>query len=200
MDKPTLYIFAGYPKTGLSAGGVRLFTQLENIGLLEEDPAIEYRKEGVFVGDEWSHGFDYHFSHSCTASGIGWKWFEENWSCGNSVTVHKTIAKYPEVAAHRAKEKLFTEFAERMGIEVITDDKVELKDRPDYEVRWAEGFMPQESHVVQLTWLIFKHSLPQHAYETLMASIEDPTYRLEQTDAYDDSARYRSEIRELVGV
>ena len=87
-----------------------------------------------------------------------------------------------------------------MGIEVITDDKVELKDRPDYEVRWAEGFMPQESHVVQLTWLIFKHSLPQHAYETLMASIEDPTYRLEQTDAYDDSARYRAEIRELVGV
>ena len=36
-----LYIFAGFPKSGLHAGGVRLYTQREDIGILEEDGSIQ---------------------------------------------------------------------------------------------------------------------------------------------------------------
>ena len=45
-----LYIFAGFPKNGLHAGGLQLAIEsVEMLGELEHDPVVQYRKEGVFA-------------------------------------------------------------------------------------------------------------------------------------------------------
>ena len=47
-----LYIFAGFPKSGLHAGGLQLaIEEVEMLGELEHDPAVQYRKEGVFASN-----------------------------------------------------------------------------------------------------------------------------------------------------
>ena len=47
-----LYIFAGFPKNNLHAGGLQYCIEtVEELGLLEHDNAVQYRKEGVFAAD-----------------------------------------------------------------------------------------------------------------------------------------------------
>jgi len=178
-----LYIFAGYPKNGLHAGGIRLFTQLEEIGVLEEDSAVQYRKEGVYIGGEWSRPIEYHMSALCERDGLGWQWFPENWGFGNGVTVHKTTAEYQK------------------HIVILEDNTIEVKvdDRSVYEARWAEGKCPQESHVVHLTWCVFQHELPDFAYERLRAVIEDGIAPLdpEAYEAVNEPGEYKSAHRTL---
>ena len=92
-----LYVFASFPKNGLHAGGIQYaIEEVEELGLLEHDPAIQYRKEGVFVGQgdhaEWLREVEARFSTQCLKDGIFWDWFPENWSFANGATVHKTVA------------------------------------------------------------------------------------------------------------
>src|SRR3990167_2602729 len=92
----SLLIFAGYPKCGLNAGGLqRAVEEVEQLAILEHDPAIQYTKEGVAVlgkGKEVIGPTEYQISPSLAAIGLTWDWFPENWSFGNGVTVHKTTA------------------------------------------------------------------------------------------------------------
>ena len=178
-----LYVFAGYPKCGLHAGGIRLLTQLEELGNLEEDPAVQYRREGVYVGEEWSRPVEYHMSALCERDGIGWNWFNEGWSFGNGVTVHKTTAQYQKHIVLLEDNSL--------GV-VVADHSV-------YEARWARGTCPQESHVVHLTWCVFQHELPSFAYERLRALIEDgaPPLDPEQYTVKGEPGKYQSATRTL---
>ena len=60
-----LYVFAGFPKCNLNAGGLQYcIEEVEELGLLEHDPAIQYRKEGVFADgtDERLYEIDYSLS------------------------------------------------------------------------------------------------------------------------------------------
>lgn len=143
-----LYIFAGFPKNGLNAGGLRFLIEAEALGLLEEDPDVAYSNEGEHR---------YHMSALCLRDGITWDWFTEHWGFGNGVTVHKTTAEY------------------RKHIVILEDNSlgVVAEDRSKYEARWLPGTCPQESHVVHLTWCVFQHELPAFAYERLRAVIED---------------------------
>ena len=67
---------------------------VEELGLLEHDPSIQYRKEGVFINktDEWLYPVDYRISDLCLRDGIDWDWFPEHWKFGNGVTMQKTLA------------------------------------------------------------------------------------------------------------
>ena len=90
-----LYIFAGFPKNGLHAGGLQLAIEsVEMLGELEHDPVVQYRKEGVFAAgtDEELYPLEVVLSPMLERDGITWDWFPENWSFGNGVTVHKTTA------------------------------------------------------------------------------------------------------------
>lgn len=175
-----LYIFAGFPKNGLHAGGIRLLCEVENIGLLEEDPAIQYTRENA--GE-----FGYRMSDLCERDGIGWGWFPENTAFGNGVTVHKTTAEYRDDRVIHYHDD-----------GTVTWER-EVEDRSEYEARWAKGKCPQESHVVHLTWLVFKHELPAFAYERLRAVIEDGATPVEP-EIYENAnepGKYKSEPRVL---
>ena len=178
-----LYVFAGFPKNGLHAGGLRLLTQLEELGDLEEDAAVQYRKEGVYIGEEWARPIEYRMSDLCLREGISWDWFNENWAFGNGVTVHKTTAHYEK------------------HIVILEDNTVgvAIDDRSAYEARWMNGKCPQESHVVHLTWLVFKHELPDFTYEQLRGLIEDGTTPLNPKlyENKNESGKYKSATRLL---
>ena len=90
-----LYIFAGFPKNNLHAGGLQLAIEsVEMLGELEHDLAVQYRKEGVFAAgtDEEFYPVEYRMSDLCLRDGITWDWVPENWAFGNGVTIHKTSA------------------------------------------------------------------------------------------------------------
>lgn len=176
-----LYVFAGFPKQGLHAGGIQLLVESEELGLLEEDPSIQYLRENV---DELG---GYRMSENCALDGIGFDWFPENWSFGNGITVHKTSNKYQgdKVISYNNDGS-------------VVWDQVPI-DRSEYEARWADGKCPQDDHAVMLTWLVFTHELPAFAYERLRAVIEDGA-ALEDPALYevlDEPGKYKSEIRTL---
>lgn len=181
-----LYVFAGYPKCGLNAGGLRRFIEVEAIGLLEEDPCVQYTSEGILSGED-IFPIDYRMSDLCKRDGIGWRWFPENTAFGNSVTIHKTTAEYHEdIVFHVARGELKWEKL--------------VEDRAAYEARWALDTCPQESHVVHLTWCIFKHKLPEFMYERLRVAIEGPSYELSARGGYEskvEPGKYKSETHPL---
>jgi len=105
-----LYIFAGYPKNNLHAGGLQLAIEsIEMLGELEHDPAVQYRKEGVFAAntDEELYPLEVVMSPMLEHDGITWDWFPENWSFGNGVTVHLTwlvtTHRFPDFAYERIR-------------------------------------------------------------------------------------------------
>ena len=97
-----LYIFAGFPGKDATAGDPQLHAgglqhcveTVEELALLEHDPIVQYRKEGVFVAgtEETLYPVDHRLSNRCLRDGITWSWFPENWSFANGLTVHKTLA------------------------------------------------------------------------------------------------------------
>jgi len=96
-----LYIFAGFPSKAssfghaLHAGGLQLCIEtVEELAQLEHDPAVQYRKEGVFAAgsDEELYPLEVMLSPMLELDGITWDWFPENWAFGNGVTCHKTSA------------------------------------------------------------------------------------------------------------
>ena len=77
-----LYIFAGFPKNGLHAGGLQLAIEsVEMLGELEHDPAVQYRKEGVFAAgtDEELYPLEVMMSPMLERDGNTWDWFPEKW-------------------------------------------------------------------------------------------------------------------------
>ena len=170
----SLYIFAGFPKCGLHAGGLRRLIEVEEIGALDEDPEVSYSNDGEHR---------YHMSELCEKDGIGWRWFTENWSFGNGVTVHKTTAQYQKHIVIREDNSLV----------------VVVEDRSAYEARWMDGKCPQQSHVVHLTWCVFQHELPDFAYERLRSLIEDGASPLnpELYENANEPGKYQSATRAL---
>ncbi|HCP22974.1 MAG TPA: hypothetical protein DIT90_02495 [Dehalococcoidia bacterium] len=179
------------------------------MGMLEEDPAIQCRKEGVFavsdVGEEPRGPAHHLMSDVCLRDGITWDWFPENWSFGNGVTVHKTTAlpEY-ETVVHGTGFSL-DRFLAMNGPARLA--KLELQRRlkrsegwANWEARWAPGTCPQEAVDVHLTWLVFKHRLPESVYQKLRHSIEDTTFELPRRLSYgpaDEPWKYLSQVRKL---
>jgi hypothetical protein len=176
-----LYIFAGCPLNTLNAGGVQhaVETVLE-LAILEHDPNIIYKKEGIFIGpnaEEWLAPADYCLSAACLNDGITWDWFNENWSFGNGVTVHKTSANYEYKTVVHGTDLGLDAFLRRHGPTLLADLKMSRgQSRHEgwqkYAARWLPGTCPKESHEVYLTWLITTHTLAPFAYDAIRELIE----------------------------
>ena len=200
-----LYIFAGFPKNGLHAGGLQLaIEEVEMLGELEHDPAVQYRKEGVFAADtdEELYPLEVVMSPALERDGITWDWFPENWSFGNGVTVHKTSASRDYKTVVRGTELDLNEFLTEYGTTRLAELELERmhvrhEGWEKYEARWLPGTCPMESHVVHLTWLITTHNLPDFAYERIRSLIEDGV-EPEQAEIYiqpDEPGKYLSAPR-----
>ena len=194
-----LYIFAGFPGKALPpgsrhlhAGGLRHTVEVEHLGLLVEDGFIQYRKEGVFSvtpsGAEQLGAVQMCFSDLCLAAGIDQRWFPDGYAFGNGVSLPKTTAlRETMVVDHLTGVSL----SQMLGVGRVLDlrRQVERVYRltegwNQYEARWRPGTCPQESHVVHLTTLCFRHELPQFAYERLQQLIEAPGTKLHFPELY----------------
>ena len=200
-----LYIFAGFPKNNLHAGGLQLAIEsVEMLGELEHDPAVQYRKEGVFAAgtDEELYPLEVVVSPMMERDGITWDWFPENWSFGNGVTVHKTSASPDYKTVVHGTDLDLHEFLAEHGTTRLADlelERMHVKHEGwvEYEARWLPGTCPMESHVVHLTWLITTHKLPDFAYERIRSLIEDGA-EPEQAEIYicpDEPGKYLSTPR-----
>ena len=175
-----LYIFAGFPKNGLHAGGLQhCIETVEELGLLEHDEAIQYRKEGVFAAgsDEELYPLEVVLSPMLERDGITWDWFSEGWAFGNGVTVHKTSASPEFKTVVHGTELDLNEFLAQNGTTRLAElqlERMHIKHEgwQEYEARWLPGTCPQESHIVHLTWMITTHKLPEFAYQRIQALIE----------------------------
>ena len=202
-----LYIFAGFPHNGLHAGGLQYCIEtVEEIGLLEHDESVQYRKDGVFASgsDEELYPLEVMLSPTLERDGITWDWFPENWSFGNGVTVHKTSANPEYKTVVHGTELDLNEFLTEHGTTQLA--KLELERRhirhegwQKYEARWLPGTCPQESHVVHLTWLITDYKLPQFVYDRIRNIIEYGA-ELKDLDKYStESGHHFSEVRAYDG-
>jgi hypothetical protein len=200
-----LYIFAGFPKNNLHAGGLQLAIEsVEMLGELEHDPAVQYRKEGVFATgtDEELYPLEVVMSDRCFQDGITWDWFPENWSFGNGVTISKTSASPDFKTVVHGTELDLNEFLAKYGTTKLAElelERMHVKHESwlEYEARWSPGTCPQERHVVHLTSLVTTHKLPDFAYERIRALVEDGATP-EQAEIYicpDEPGRYLSTPR-----
>ena len=200
-----LYIFAGYPKNNLHAGGLQLAIEsIEMLGELEHDPAVQYRKEGVFAAntDEELYPLEVVMSPMLEHDGITWDWFPENWSFGNGVTVHKTSASPDYKTVVHGTELNLEEFLSENGTTRLAELELERmhvqhEGWQEYEARWLPGTCPQEAHAVHLTWLVTTHRFPDFAYERIRALVEDGATP-EQAEIYiqpDEPGKYLSAPR-----
>ena len=175
-----LYIFAGFPKNNLHAGGLQYCIEtVEELGLLEHDNAVQYRKEGVFAADsdEELYPLEVVLSPTLERDGITWDWFSENWAFGNGVTMHKTSANPEYKTVVHGTDLNLEEFLAKYGKTKLAElelDRKHIKHEgwQEYEARWLPGTCPQENHIVHLTWLITTHKLPNFAYERIRSLIE----------------------------
>ena len=175
-----LYIFAGFPKSGLHAGGLQYCIEtVENLAILEHDPAVQYRKEGVFAtgSEEMLYPIEYRMSDLCLRDGITWDWFPENWGFGNGITVHKTSANLDYKTVVSGTDLDLDAYLAQHGTTRLANLKLErVHIQHDgwkkYKARWLPGTCPQEDHLVHLTWLITTHRLPAHIYDRICALIE----------------------------
>ena len=175
-----LYIFAGFPKNGFHAGGLQLAIEgVEMLGELEHDPAVQYRKEGVFAAesDEELYPLEVVLSPTLERDGITWDWFPEKWAFGNGVTVHKTSASPEYKTVVHGTELNLEEFLAKHGTTKLAElelERMHVKHEgwQEYEARWLPGTCPQENHLVHLTWLITTHKLPAFAYDRIRDLIE----------------------------
>jgi hypothetical protein len=200
-----LYVFAGYPKNNFHAGGLQhCIETVEMLGEFEHDPAVQYRKEGVFAAgsDEELYPVEVVMSDLCLQDGITWDWFPENWSFGNGVTVHKTSASPDYKTVVHGTELDLNEFLTEYGTTRLAELELERmhirhEGWTEYEARWLPGTCPMESHVVHLTWLVTTHRLPDFAYERIRSLVEDGATP-EQADIYirpDEPGKYLSTPR-----
>jgi hypothetical protein len=203
-----LYVLAGFPKNGLNAGGLQFCVeQVENLAILEHDPAVQYRKEGVFVpgkAEELLYPVEYRMSDLCLRDGITWDWFPENWSFGNGVTIHKTQASPEYKTVVHGTDLNLDQFLSQYGVTRMAELELErLHVRHEgwqkYEARWLPGTCPQESHVVQLTWLVTTHRLPEFAYNRIRDLIERAAEPKDIHPYSGEPGKHFSEIRRWDG-
>jgi hypothetical protein len=190
-----LYIFPGFPQSGLNAGGLQhCVEEIEELAILEHDPAVQYRKEGVFApgeADELLYPVEGQISDLCLRDGITWDWFPENWSFGNGVTVHKTSASVEHKKVVHGTDLNLEEFLSRYRPSQLPDrelDNMLIRHEgwEKYEARWLPGTCPQKKHIVYLTWLVTTHRLPEFAYRRIEQIIGDPNSVLSALDRYDE--------------
>jgi hypothetical protein len=200
-----LYIFAGRPRSRLHAGGLQYCIEtVENLAILEHDPVVQYRKEGVFVdgSEEMLYPIEYRLSQRCLRDGITWDWFPENWCFGNGVTIHKTTANPEYKTVVHGTDLNLDEFLAQHGPTRLIDlelERVHVRHEgwQKYEARWLPGTCPQEGHAVHLTWLITTHNLPDFVYNRIRALVEEGATP-EQAELYvqpDEPGKYLSTFR-----
>lgn len=204
-----LYIFAGFPKTGLHAGGLQFAVEeIENLAILEHSQGVQYRKEGVFQlvdgAEELLYPVEYRMSDLCLRDGITWDWFPENWSFGNGVTVHKTLASPEFKTVVHGTDLTLDEYLATFGGIKLADMELRRKhERTEgweaYEKRWLPGTCPQENHVVHLTWLVTMYKLPLFAYERIQDLIEYGAEPKERHRYSTEQGKHFSEIRQWGG-
>ena len=148
--------------------------------MLEHDPVVQYRKEGVFVSrtEEMLYPVEYRMSDLCLRDGITWEWFSEGWAFGNGITVHKTQADPEFKTVVHGTDLNLDEFLAEYGAARIADLSLERRhisheSWQQYESRWAPGTCPQEKHVVHLTWMVTTHKLPNFTYDRVRSLIEE---------------------------
>ena len=200
-----LYIFAGFPNNNLNASGLRRCIEtVEELGLLEHDPAVQYRKEGVFAAgsDEELYPLEVVLSPTLERDGITWDWFSEGWAFGNGITMHKTSASPEYKTVVHGTELNLDEFLVEYGTTNLAElelERVHIKHEgwQKYEARWLPGTCPQESHLVHLTWLVTTHKLPNFAYARIGYLIEGNA-KPEKAETYicpDEPGKYLSTPR-----
>jgi len=205
-----LYVFSGFPKNGLNASGLQLCIEtVEGLGILEHDPAVQYRKEGVFAAntDEELYPLEVVMSPSLERDGINWDWFPSNHAFGNGVTIYKSTANPDFKLVVHGTELNLDEFVAEHGATSLAElalERMHVKHEgwQEYEARWLPGTCPMEAHVVHLTWLVTTHKLPAFAYERIRSLIEDGA-EPEQSEIYvrlDEPGRYMSVPIAFTGV
>ena len=176
-----IYIFAGFPRTGLSAGGITFTIDVaEELGIVELDPNIQYRKTGVYTPGEDGerlYPIKYRLSDQLLIDGITWDWFPDHFTFGNGVVVHKTAASPSMKTVVDGTDLTLDEFLVQSGKTKLAELELERKHiKHDgwmlYEKRWLPGTCPQEDHLVFLTWVVTKYELPEFAYQRLRSLIE----------------------------
>ena len=180
-----LYIFAGFPLNGLHAGGLqRCIEDVEYLGELEHNSSLVWRKGGVYAFEpykpdygEWLRDDEVVLSPSLLEVGITWDWFDDNWAFGNGITIHKTFANPEYETVVHGTDLSLDDFLKQNGVTKLSD--IELENRhirhegwEKYEKRWLPGTCPQENHIVNLTWMITTHKLPDFAYNRIRELIE----------------------------
>lgn len=190
-----LYVFGGYPRCGLNAKGLQAaIDQVEDLAILEHAPSVQYRKEGVFVlgelGAERKADISYWISPTLIRAGITWDWFFENWTFGNGVTIHKTVAIRELMTVDHGSGQ---ELESLLQQEMVDFSRLRIRRVPKhtegwakYEARWLPGTCPQESHVMHLTWLVAKHQIPQFALKRIRELVESPDAKVKERDRYDE--------------
>ncbi len=189
-----LYIFAGFPGKGagpgtqhLHAGGLQhAIETVEELAILEHDPVIQHRKEGVFANEtgELLRQIEYRLSDSLLKDGITWDWFTEGWRFGNGVTVQKSMASPAFSTVVHGSDLTLDQFLALHGPTRLADLELFRKHNrteswESYESRWLPGTCPQENHEVSLTVIVTDYRLPEFAYERIRDLIErraEPKY------------------------
>ena len=206
-----LNVFAGFPGKHLppgqhiNAGGLaHAIETVEKLAELEFDPAVQYRKEGVFAtgSEEMLYPIEYRLSDMCLRDGITWDWFPENWTFGNGIFVHKTYAGPEYKTVVHGTELSLDEFVAINGTTSLTELELERmhvrhEGWEQYEARWLPGTCPQERHIVHLTWVVTTHKLPEFAYNRMRDLIEygaEPNnlelYDIEQGKHFSESHKF----------
>lgn len=177
-----LYVFAGFPATGLNATGILTAMDYEDIGEVIQDESVQYRKDGVYVGvdtdREYTDVTKHAMSDMCVRDGITWDWFPDHFTFGNGITIHKTMAAPELKTVVHGTDLSLEEFLELNGTTKFSElelERLHIKHEgwEEYEARWLPGTCPQVSHIVILTWVVTPYTLPEHAYQRLRALIED---------------------------
>jgi hypothetical protein len=202
-----LYVFAGFPRSGLHAGGLQhCIETVEELAILQHDPAVQYRKEGVFAAgtEEGLFPLEVIMSPVLEREGITWDWFPDNWAFGNGVTMHKTTANPEYKTVVHGTQLDLNEFLTQHGSTKLAElelDRMHVKHEgwKEYEARWRPGTCPQTDHVVRLAWLVTTHRMPDFAYDRIRGLIERGA-EPEQANIYirpDEPGKYLSTQRRL---
>jgi hypothetical protein len=141
-----LYIFAGFPGKQWPPGSLhpkagRLQHCIQNVEMLAElelNPHVQLRKEGTSIvtdgGSERPEDFHIHISDVLKQEGITWDWFPENWSFGNGVTIHKTLASLQHRRVVHGTDLTFDQFLAQNGPTRWADIAIETQHH------WHEGW------------------------------------------------------------
>ena len=153
-----LYVFAGCPKNGLHAGGLQhAIANVESLAILQCDPAIQYRKEGLYTpGQEGEllYPAEYQISDHCLRDAITWSQFHENQIFGDGISVHKTVASPEYRTVIYGTDLTLDRFLAFHGHMRLAREHKRHEGWEKYEARWLPGTCPKENRIVHLAWLV----------------------------------------------